>query len=101
MIKKNLRPAFCKGRHGPIYKVPRVVVFNQSLLWAQYKNTITVCLLNIIVSIANMSEEHMTEAKLRHLQKEEERKKQKEKDRQMEENVLEWIEKVISKLLSF
>jgi hypothetical protein len=44
-----------------------------------------------------MSEEHMTEAKLRHLQKEEERKKQKEKDRQMEENVLEWIEKVISK----
>jgi hypothetical protein len=48
-----------------------------------------------------MSEEHMTEAKLRHLQKEEERKKQKEKDRQMEENVLEWIEKVISKLLSF
>ena len=41
-----------------------------------------------------MSEEHMTEAKLRHFQKEEERKKQKEKERQMEENVLEWIEQV-------
>ena len=42
-------------------------------------------------------DEKMTEAKLRHLQKEEERKQQREKERQMEENVLQWIEQVVHK----
>jgi len=42
-------------------------------------------------------DEKMTEAKLRHLQKEEERKQAREKERQMEENVLQWIELVVHK----
>ena len=52
---------------------------------------------NLKQSTTMSHDEKMTEAKLRHLQKEEERKQAREKERQMEENVLQWIELVVHK----